>query len=151
MATQGLTQHPESPDLHNAYGLLLAAEDKVPEALEETEKALALRSTFLDAQINRAILLKRLGRYPDSIAQFQAVLNANPANLKARANLGGTLLLAKRYEEAAAALREAVTQAPDDFDLHANLGLALQKSGHAAEAQKEFALAEKLRGPEKKQ
>jgi Flp pilus assembly protein TadD len=47
------------------------------------------------------------------------------------------------------ALRQALTQPPNDSDLHANLGLALQKTGHAAEAQKELAQAEKLRGQQK--
>ena len=53
-------------------------------------------------------------------------------------------------EEAARALEKAIALAPGDADLHGNLGLALQKSGHAAEAQKEFALAETLRRPQKK-
>jgi Flp pilus assembly protein TadD len=64
--------------------------------------------------------------------------------------LGGALLQAKRYDEAAAAFREALKLLPDEADLHGNLGLALQKAGHATEAQKEFALAEKLRNDKKK-
>ena len=71
-------------------------------------------------------------------------------NLKARINFGGTLLQAKRFDEAAAAFREALKLLPDEADLHGNLGVALQRSGHTAEAQKEFALAEKLRGNKKK-
>ncbi len=74
------------------------------------------------------------------------MLTWNPMNLKARVNFAGTLLEAKRFDEAAAAFREALKLLPDEADLHGNLGLALQKSGHATEAQKEFALAEKLRG-----
>ena len=65
-------------------------------------------------------------------------LASNPMNLKARVNFGGTLLQAKRFDEAAAAFREALKLLPDEADLHGNLGLALQKSGQAAEAQKEF-------------
>ncbi|HXJ46067.1 MAG TPA: tetratricopeptide repeat protein [Candidatus Dormibacteraeota bacterium] len=95
-----------------------------------------------------AEMLKRERKFTDAIAEFQQVLASNPLNLKA--NFGGTLLQARRHEEAAVAFRRALILVPDEPDFHGNLGLAPQKAGDAAEAQKEFTLAEKLRGNKKK-
>jgi Flp pilus assembly protein TadD len=68
----------------------------------------------------------------------------NPRHLKAQANLAAALLSAKRYDEAATAFRQAIVVDPKDSDLYAGLGLALEKSGHQAEAKKVYATANAL-------
>jgi superkiller protein 3 len=91
------------------------------------------------------VALARQNRASEAIAEFQKVLSLNPKNLKAQVNLAGTLLSAKRYEDATAAFRLAIVLSPADPDLRTNLGIALEKAGHAAEAQKAYTEAEKLK------
>ena len=51
----------------------------------------------------------------------------------------------KKYEEAIPPLRTAERLTPANPEVHHSLATALQRSGHKDEAQKEFAIHEKLR------
>ncbi len=144
MIHPALAAHPENAELHNIYGLLLAAQQKYPEAQAEYERALAVRPGYVDARVNLAVALSRQEKFADAVADFQAALGADPRNLKAQANLGVTFLPAKRYDEACAALRAAIALDDSDPDLYGNLGLALDKLGKSAEAQQAYAQGKKL-------
>jgi len=56
----------------------------------------------------------------------------------------------RRYADAGNAFMKAIELSPEDPDLRTNYGLCLQKAGHAEEAKKAFAEAERLRAAQKK-
>jgi tetratricopeptide (TPR) repeat protein len=127
----------------------LASLERLPEALLDTERAIALRPPNLrllcGARGNRAWLLARTGRYEESLAESERALDVAPddADVESRLRLNRALALSHfgRREEAWADYDRALALAPDDPAIRYDRACVLAKEGRFPEALEELGLA----------
>lgn len=127
----------------------LASLERLPEALVDTERAIALRPPNLrllcGARGNRAWLLARTGRHEESLAESERALDVAPADAKveSRLRLNRALALSHlgRREEAWADYDRALALAPDDPALRYDRACMLSKERRFPEALEELGLA----------
>jgi superkiller protein 3 len=126
-------------------GLCLARQGKNYQAMAKFREALAIDPGYKEARLRLAELLLEADRLGDAAAEFRLVLQYDPKSVLARLNLGAALLKQGRLDDAVAELRRLLEQAPDVYQAHYNLGIALERQGQAAEAERHFAEAERLK------
>src|SRR5262249_54293389 len=78
----GLARVPDQGELHYSLGLLLAEQNRLPEAAVELTEAARLLSDRPRVHYNQALALQRLGRRSEAEAAFR---RAQPAAPPARA------------------------------------------------------------------
>ena len=86
-----------------------------------------------------------LSRVLIGLVRYTQAVKIDPNLGEAYLGWGYCLVNLKKYEDAIAPLRTAERLIPANPEVHHSLGTALERSGHKDEAQKEFALHEKLR------
>ena len=127
----------------------LVSLERFPEALVDTERAIALRPPNLrllcGARGNRAWLLSRMGRYEESLAESERALDIASADAKveSRLRLYRALALAHlgRREEAWADYDRALALAPDEPAIRYDRACMLAKEARFPEALEELGLA----------
>jgi len=120
------------------------AEDNLGEALVEKksldtamahyEKALQLKSDFVEAHYNLGICLRRQGRMEEAMAEFQRAAQLNPHTADAFYNIGEMLQQNGQLDEAIAQYRKVLEINPSDGPAHGKLGMALAQRGRLDEA-----------------
>ncbi len=122
-------------------GAALVETDRLAEALERFEAALALSPDHVDAQLNRAVCLSLLGDEMGAIESYRQVVALAPDRAIAHFNLGTLLSRQGQLADAVAALETALSLQPELTGAHVNLGNALSSLGRADEALQHFELA----------
>jgi Flp pilus assembly protein TadD len=129
-------------------GVALAEAGRVPEAVEQLQRALALDPDYSDARYNLAGVEAQNGQWEAAAKDYKEVVKERPENSKAQQHLGEVLLLwgddlAKEGESegAVARYRDALIYRADDPELHTSLGIVLAKLARNSEAQAEFQAA----------
>jgi tetratricopeptide (TPR) repeat protein len=97
----------------NNLGLVLEAEGRLPEALDQYRLALQTRPHFASAHNNLGTALLRLGRLDEAEAQFRAAMAGDPGLAESYNNLGLILAHRKRYDEALSLFETALRVKPD--------------------------------------
>jgi tetratricopeptide (TPR) repeat protein len=147
---QILEQHPGFADIRHYTGLCLAFLGRPDKAIAELDEALAHNPAYVEAHINRALLLQDLGRYDearesfelagefeqDSHGRFPAAVTARLAN--AHAAVGDLYLEAGALAEAAQAFALALGLRPRFHDIRNKYARTLLGMGRAAEAEGEL-------------
>lgn len=133
-------------DAYNLLGLSLAMVDRPMDALVAFDKALELNPRYVEAHLNRAVLLNGLGRTEEAAASFAiaemlgqpdatgfpVVVGNRLAN--AHAALGDEYRAAGATEEAVLQYRRALDLRPGYPDIRMALARALLEAQHYAEA-----------------
>jgi len=101
---------------------LLAALERLPEAIEVTREACALRPDELACWLSLVELGRRAGQPDVVVSAFEAVVRAEPGHLEANAFLAPVYLEAGEIERAQPAFVAVLRERPDDPE--ALLGLA---------------------------
>lgn len=144
------------PDAHNLLGLSLAMIDRQLDALSSFDEALRLNPRYVEAHLNRAVLLNHLGRLEeaqDAMSRatelgatdgsgYPAVVANKLAN--SHASLGDDYRAAGSLDEAIEQYRRALQLRPFFADIRMALGRALIEVGAFADAASE--LDQVLRG-----
>lgn len=137
-------------DAHHLLGLCYALTESPEEALRAFDAALALNPRYVEAHLNRSIVLSALGRAEeaaDALTQareigaadatgFPAVVANKLANM--HAELGSAYREAGAIEQAIAQLRSALDIRPNFADLRLDLARALLDAGRQPEAAEEL-------------
>ena len=107
------------------YGLALKALNRNEEALVSYDRALALKSDFVEAHYNRGNTLMDLKRPEEALASYDKALEINPHYVEAHNNRGNPLRDLGRPEEALASYDKALAINPNYAEAHYNRGNAL--------------------------
>jgi len=132
---------PDFAEAHRGRGLVLdLGFGRRDEAEKAYRRALALRSSYPEAQNDLGQLLARTGRYDEAIAAFDAALDDTSYRepFVARCNKGQALHRSGRHPEGLAELRACVTLAPRYCKGRRELGRAYLDDGRTKEAVEEL-------------
>jgi tetratricopeptide (TPR) repeat protein len=143
-------------DAHNLLGLCLALIGRPEEALVSFDAALALNPRYVEAHLNRAVLLNDMGRSDEARTAFETAEQLGKADetgfpvmvanrlANAHASLASEYRAAGALDEAIAQFERALELRPGYADVRLAMARALTERGRHAEASRE--LDEVLRG-----
>jgi Tfp pilus assembly protein PilF len=144
-----IKKDPNARGIHFLLGRLLlsrpdAGQDAAERAKQEFLKEIQIDPSNAGAHYILGELARRDDKCDEAMPQFTEATNLDPNFAEAQMGRGLCLVTSKKYEEAIAPLRIAERLMPQNPEVHQTLATALQRSGHKDEAQKEFAIHEKL-------
>jgi Flp pilus assembly protein TadD len=119
---------------HYNFGVALAGQGRLDEAMDHYRKALTIKPDYVEAYNNLGVALAGQGRLGEAIRHYQKVLEIKPDHAEAHNNLGVALTGQGRLDEAAAHYRAAVAIKPDFAEAYNNLGAVLGRQGNLDEA-----------------
>ena len=139
-----LAAGPDHHDIHYTASVVLRSRDRMPEALAELERALALEPGSAVALHDRGVILSRMGRLPEAVASLSKALESldTPSTRNA---LGTALCRMDRCAEAIPHFERAVAQAPSFVEALENLSQAYAIVGRRSESEKMSKRAEALK------
>jgi tetratricopeptide (TPR) repeat protein len=130
-----ITRDGRDPAFHHNLGNILRALDRVAEAIDCYERALALAPASVDTLYNLGNTYQDLGQPELAAAYFERALRLNPEAIELLNNLGTALQDLGRLDEAIGCYRKALALRPDLVESLDNLAGALQLQGKSNEAQ----------------
>jgi Flp pilus assembly protein TadD len=110
--------------LQTGLGMARLGRDRIPEARQSLETAVALAPDSVLARSTLGVVYDRLELHDEAQAQYAAALELRPRDVDVLNNLGVSYLLAGDYERSAATLQRALDQGARDPAVQNNLGLA---------------------------
>ena len=120
------------------WGIHLALEGKVDEALEKFEMSSKMPFTDPENYTNWGIALAKLQRFEEAIEKFDKALGIDKSYSSAYSLKGAALVELNRTDEAIECYNQAVKYAPYDPDIYINHGVALARTGEKAKAEQQF-------------
>ncbi|CAD6556441.1 tetratricopeptide repeat protein [Paraburkholderia metrosideri] len=131
---RALKHAPSTAKYHFVRGHVLAAEQRLGEAIGAYRQALAVDPASADVLCALASALQTSADYPAAIESYTAALALEPAHTDALNNLGNCHRQRGDTHAAEAAYRRALALHPDDANALTNLGTLLESSGRPDEA-----------------
>lgn len=110
---------------HFKLGSILFYRNILPEAIENFEMAIKLKSDYVPAYIRLGKCYLKLKEYDKAIDIFQRGRMIQPDFLDLTNCLGVALTFAQQYEKAAEVLQDAIRKKPDFDEANFNLGVVL--------------------------
>src|SRR5947199_9776675 len=129
---------PRSPVGQYSWGLALAQEGKLTEAIEHYTTALRIKPDYADAHINLGIALAQQGKLAEASEHYQQALHFKPDSAEAHANWGLALADRGKLAEAIDHYRQALQIKPESAEVHIIWGTALADRGRLAEASEHY-------------
>ena len=109
--------------------MLLRAEGRLAEAIEQFTKAIEINPTYVQAIIKLGITQQELGRTDEAIETFKRALEVHPGFVDMHYRLGLLYTEGKDFDKAVEHLKLAVAGAPDSARIRAFLAMSLQNMG----------------------
>ena len=113
----------------NNYGIALADEGRLDEAILQYQEALRAWPKSATAHVNLGAALANQGKFMEAISHYNEALKLIPDYALAHGNLGRTLANLGRIDEAIIHYEEALRIDPNFADVHLNLGILLVRKG----------------------
>ena len=131
------------PDLTTLYflGLSYYQQNKLETALNQFQKALDVKESFVQARVMVAMTLLKQKRVDDAINEIQKALKSQPDNAIAHNILGSAYLAKGLYDEAMIEFDRAIEINPGMVDAHVKKGLFSMAKGDSAKAEVELETA----------
>ena len=142
---QALQHNQRQAVAYSNLGLAQKKLQRLPEAIANFDRAIALQPNFAPAHYNRGLAFQGLRRWAEALASFDQTIALQPDNAEAYANRGDVLEELKRLDEALASYDKALALRPDLVEAHAFRGLVLTGLQRYAEAVDSFDRAVALR------
>lgn len=142
--THTLSQSPNNPLIHYAFGHSLMLEARVKEAIPHFEETVRLMPDYSKARTVLANAYQMVGRSEDAVAKATDALKQDPENGQAYLTIGMLRLQAGQRSEAKSMFQQALTKKlkPDQAAVaHNGLGTVLAQQSQPAEAEREFRAA----------
>ncbi len=131
------THMPRETRIARYLGLIYADQGRVPEAIEQLERATRLDPLDASAWNNLGFLLMSQQDYANALEALQEAVSLDGTKVRYHNNLGYALAANGRSSDALAAFKGAMAPA----DAHANLGLALEYQGEIDQASEQYRTA----------
>lgn len=137
-------------DVHNLLGLCLALIGRPEEAIASFDSALALNSRYVEAHLNRAVVLNDSGRTEEARAAFEMAVHLGKPDetgfpvmvanrlANAHATMAGEYRAAGALDEAIAQYERALELRPGYADVRLAMARALNERGRHSEASREL-------------
>src|SRR5207247_1794040 len=129
---------PRSPVGQYSWGLALAQEGKLTEAIEHYTTALRIKPDYADAHINLGVALAQQGKLAEASEHYRQALHSKPDSAEAHTNWGLALAEQGKLAEAIDHYRQALRLKPDSAEVHIIWGAALADWGRLAEASEHY-------------
>ena len=120
-----IEQDENSPLYYSNLGLSLQALDRLEEALESYDRALAVRPQYAEALFNRGVTLQKLRRPDDAVESYDRAVAVRPDYAEALCNRGVALQELGRFTDALESYDRALVLRPDFAEALCNRGNAL--------------------------
>jgi superkiller protein 3 len=131
-------------EVRTALGVALLDQGKIPEAVEQFQRAITLDPTNTSARMEVGCILMNNGRPKEAAGSFATILAAESANIEAARNLVIAEAMAGDLPAATLACRRLVAISPGKAESHSRLGQLLLQGGSSDQAIEEFRVAAKL-------
>ncbi len=132
--TQALNVTTDNALAQSNLGAALAAQGKLPEALDHFQEALRIRPFYREAQINEEKALVLQGKLDEAVNFNTSLLKSHPDDSAVHHRLALVLVQQGKLDEAIEHFHAALRGNPQDDTALANLGLALARQGREEEA-----------------
>lgn len=136
--------NPRHPQARFFLGTALELSGDSNAAMAEYQELLKLDPNSVMGQLGFGALLLKQGKIAEALAALNRAVQLDDKEFEAHWALGRALALSARYLEAIDSFKKAVSLAPERSDAHYQLGLALKRLGRNEEANREFAIVERL-------
>ena len=136
--------NPRHAEARFFLGTALEAAGQSDEALAEYQELVRIDRDSSIGQLGLGALLVKQGKIDEALAALKRAVNLDQKSFEAHWALGRGLALQERFAEAVEAFRTAVSLEPNRSDAHYQLGLALKRLGLTQEADREFAIVDRL-------
>src|SRR5258706_321582 len=120
----------DRPELHVVIGRAFRVAGRLPEAIDEFKKAIALNPSLARVHDNLALaylMNEGASRLPDAEREFKTELASNPDEYFANYYLGIVYIFQRKWDLATAVLKNASRVQPDNPDPYFQLGQAYQE------------------------
>ncbi len=121
---KGIEAVPGSEVLLTRLGHTFLVMEKLPEAMEAMQQALAVNPRSMDALTVSALIYERWGRLDDAMTSLKKGLEVEPENEFLRLTLARELGMTGKLDEAIRAFADLVRDFPDEPLYSQNLGIA---------------------------
>jgi tetratricopeptide (TPR) repeat protein len=144
-----LKADPTAKGVHYLYGRLLLSKPggdaaAIAQAKAEFQKELEIDPNNAGAEYILGEMARQESQWDDAIVHFSRAAHLDAGFGDAFMGWGFCLVNARRYEEAIPPLQMAVRLQPDNPGAHYNLAVSFSRTGKKEEAQREFAIHQKL-------
>lgn len=95
--------------------------------------------------MNLGVLLTGSNKLPEAIDELQKAVTVAPNSTSAPSALSIAYSFNGENDRGVEAMKRALRRSPSDAFLHANLGAIYKRMGRTAEAEEQFAIAQRLR------
>jgi tetratricopeptide (TPR) repeat protein len=117
------------PELYYGLGDSLDKRGQTDAGIESYYKAISLRSDYVEAHHNVALLLTKQKRSDEAIAHLSAAIKLEPNHAVLYKDLGNALIAQGKVGNAIASYNKAIQLDPTSRQAHRRLGLALASLG----------------------
>ena len=129
-----VTLAPDVAAVRLALGITLTNSGRNAEAVQELQRALAIRANDDEARRYLGKALASLGRLDEAVGEWRKALTIRPNNWQALSDMGLALYQAARYDAAAEVYQRLIALRPDNVFGLQMLGTVHQAQGMNAEA-----------------
>jgi len=136
--SKAIKLEPTNPVFYTEIGKLLRDDKKTDEAKKEFEKAIQLKSDYLDAKIQMALIFEQEENFQEAINRLKNIVAENPQSVEALFQLGRIYYNNNQTDEAVSQFQQVIQFFPNHSNSLYALGMAYQKKGQKDEAIKIF-------------
>jgi len=111
-----LKARPDDPGVHALASSLFAAQDKIPDAIAEMQRSIALAPGHWESYLSVGLLQLKGGDQASAEASFKKVIELNPRAMQARLVLGSYYQSQKDFLDAEKQFRDAEALDPSAID-----------------------------------
>lgn len=122
-------KHGDHADVRYRYGVLLRAQGRGAEAMEQFAKAVELNPCYAQALVRLGIQQQELGCPEEAMETFSRVLDIRPHFVDVHYRLGLLYTSRGEMEKAVKHMESAVAGSPENRQIRASLALSLQNMG----------------------
>ncbi len=120
---------PDHADVRYRYGVLLRAEDRTGEAMEQFRLATEINPSYVQALVKLGVCRQELGQSDEAIETFKRVLDIESEYVDMHYRLGLLYTDRRQFDLAVKEMEAAAQGAPDNTQVRAALALSLQNMG----------------------